>query len=392
MFWTGAAAAATLTVGPGQGYATIQAAVNAATDGDVIEIHAGTYDEDVTVDKDLTLRGVGRPELRAATIAVFYSALTISTQVTLEGLRITGHGRRSYCVDLLGGGVRATSLTVVDTVFEQCRTAISVAGSDPLDVRRSVFRNNRDGVSGGQPLTVRSSAFLGNDTGVWADVDAVVTDNLFRGNGAGVQVYDLDDQVVARNLFCDNGPGGALALTVAYVSGNPVAEVRNNRFVENHGANGGAITGASGGYGTLGTVWLRGNTFVGNDGSRAAHVYLVDADAIVEDNLFVGGGAGGPAFATRGTGWYGAPPPTVTGDWNLFAGNAGGNYGASLSAGDFGPSTQWGVDPLFVDFLADGRCGDDLHLQAGSPAIDAGDPALVDPDGTRRDLGWIDHR
>lgn len=38
------------------------------------------------------------------------------------------------------------------------------------------------------------------------------------------------------------------------------------------------------------------------------------------------------------------------------------------------------VDPMFVSFF-------DVHLQAFSPLIDAGDPDILDPDGTRSDIG-----
>src|SRR3989304_5306495 len=53
---TGQAAANTLIVGSG-GYSTIQAAVNAAADGDIIQVRAGTYNEEVKVTKPLTLQG-----------------------------------------------------------------------------------------------------------------------------------------------------------------------------------------------------------------------------------------------------------------------------------------------------------------------------------------------
>jgi hypothetical protein len=48
----------TLEVGPG-GYATIGAAVQAASPGDTILIHAGTYREQVSLDKQLTIRPYG---------------------------------------------------------------------------------------------------------------------------------------------------------------------------------------------------------------------------------------------------------------------------------------------------------------------------------------------
>ena len=51
--------AATLHVGSGETYSTIQAAVNAATTGDIVLIHPGTYDEQVIVDRSVTLEGYG---------------------------------------------------------------------------------------------------------------------------------------------------------------------------------------------------------------------------------------------------------------------------------------------------------------------------------------------
>ena len=59
----GAACAAILRVGPdaGDDFATIQAAVDAAVNGDIIDIAFGFYDEQIViVGKDLSLRGPGQ--------------------------------------------------------------------------------------------------------------------------------------------------------------------------------------------------------------------------------------------------------------------------------------------------------------------------------------------
>jgi len=51
---------ATLSVGSGEPYSTIAAAVAAAQNGDTIEVQAGTYVNDYTsISKNITLQGVG---------------------------------------------------------------------------------------------------------------------------------------------------------------------------------------------------------------------------------------------------------------------------------------------------------------------------------------------
>ena len=83
-----AADAATWRVRPGE---AIQAAIARAAPGDVLEIERGAYDENLRIDKPLTLRGINRPTLsggqRGDTIRV------AATDVTIEGLivRDSGH-------------------------------------------------------------------------------------------------------------------------------------------------------------------------------------------------------------------------------------------------------------------------------------------------------------
>ena len=48
---------------------------------------------------------------------------------------------------------------------------------------------------------------------------------------------------------------------------------------------------------------------------------------------------------------------------------------------------NFAADPIYLDSSAASAADWDLHPGAGSPLIDAGDPAELDADGTRADVG-----
>ena len=92
--------AATVTVGPsGRDFTTIQAAVDSAMAGDRIEIDAGSYSEEVAIDKDLTVVGAGSDATLLSSDGLPLSLSEALVQVT--GLGITAGGERGI---LISGG------------------------------------------------------------------------------------------------------------------------------------------------------------------------------------------------------------------------------------------------------------------------------------------------
>ena len=104
-----------LTVGTGGTYSTIQAAVDAAGNGDTIEIAAGTYREQVTVNgKDITLHGAGTGQTiiespdAASLVAnasdtnptrpTKFAVITVNddADVTIEGLTVDGRDQAAF--------------------------------------------------------------------------------------------------------------------------------------------------------------------------------------------------------------------------------------------------------------------------------------------------------
>ena len=60
---TSAAHAATLTVSPNSEFQSIKKAITAAQPGDTIEVHPGIYNENLLIDKQITLIGIDRPTI-----------------------------------------------------------------------------------------------------------------------------------------------------------------------------------------------------------------------------------------------------------------------------------------------------------------------------------------
>jgi len=80
---------ADLHVGSGQTYSTIQYALDNSTDGDTIIVHEGTYSENVTVNTEITMRGLNRPVLDSG----FEDCIWVrADNVTVEGFNLSTNG------------------------------------------------------------------------------------------------------------------------------------------------------------------------------------------------------------------------------------------------------------------------------------------------------------
>jgi len=88
-----------LEVGPGKAYLTIQAAVDAASLGDIILVFDGTYNEALYINKTLTLRAASSPVINGSqSVTTNYGArdavvfVEDSASVVIEGFDIEGNG------------------------------------------------------------------------------------------------------------------------------------------------------------------------------------------------------------------------------------------------------------------------------------------------------------
>ncbi|HVS16836.1 MAG TPA: right-handed parallel beta-helix repeat-containing protein, partial [Thermoanaerobaculia bacterium] len=189
-----------LRVGPGSGFATIAAALEAARWGHVVEVEPGTYDERIELEDGVTLRSrvpgaaVLRPT-REGSLEEMVAVRAVGVEgARLEGFRIAGAEDGSLDVGLLliDSTVQAENVEI----HGASGTAVRFGGGDRSSLLYSHLHENP-----GRAMLVESAAA------------PKIVHNLVRGNGGG-------------------GGAGASALEVTG-QGSPI--VVGNRFIANAG-------------------------------------------------------------------------------------------------------------------------------------------------------------
>ncbi len=372
-------------------FPTIQAAVDAAENGDTVLVAPGHYPENLAVlGKSLSLVSSDGPKQTTIDGGGSGPVVTIdqSESALLEGFTITNGNS-----DLGGGGVRCIVSTVtirgnvITENFASRGGGIHSIGSTTTVVDNELSNNLGSGFwsAGGaifcqageveatsnvvennrcQGFLSGGGAFGNRDGGFF-----VATRNLFHGNstdGVGGAVSAYDDFVLHENQFIGNsslGEGGAIVL----LGGHPIAiSITGNLFVGNSaGAFGGAIYGG----GDINTN-ISENTFVLNEqgfgpSSGAIHMNTESSSQLITSNVvaYTGSGWGIRCFTSTSVGC------------NVLYENPTGGISFAGGCVDLGGNVE--TDPEFCD------------LEQGNYSVASTSPCLPGQHPTGRDCGQI---
>lgn len=430
-------------------FATINAAIAAAKAGDIVQVAAGTYVENVALgsftvpsSKPLTLLGgfaVDFATRNAATNRSIIDGNQLNPAVqlhldsdqttTLDGFEITGglglgttfedgygYGGGVYAVQYGNGTMvishnnihdnRTRNHTTDDTRGGGIHTHTQSFGgaTGSMRVEDNVVHDNRAGKGAGINVTGRQASVLRN---------RVENNTTHSDHGGGIYVStgstDVHNNLVRGNVVGASvgyGWGGGILIAAA------AADLQRNLITNNYTPSAGSgVFWDEGAVGTMrNDLIVRNQCPVGNNGSGAA--------------IYVDGGPGGPSIVTLenvtvadhvcGMAPDGAAVFIEDGSmvavknaifWRNtrdFATLTGGSYTITYSITQESGSGNANVDPLFFDPAAL-----DYHVRSAagrytpggwvndadtSPAIDAGDPASnfaqeTQPNGGRVNLG-----
>lgn len=204
-------------------HATIQAAIDAAADGDTVLVAAGTYEETIDyLGKTITIESADGPEQTVIDgSAIGGTVVTVASgegpATTLRGFTITGGTGTPIVneedeVETWGGGVRISTaaLTIDDCIVIQNEAdrgaAIAVHDNATLTATNVRIEQN----------TGTHSGFATHAVLVRTDSHVEIDDCIFEGNdGGGLQIVVNSSGTVTHTLFEDNiaalGGGAAVA-------------------------------------------------------------------------------------------------------------------------------------------------------------------------------------
>jgi hypothetical protein len=221
-----------LTVGAGEAYSTIQEAVDAALDGDTIVVLAGTYVENVNVDKDVTIlganQGIDGNGARSPESIVDGQIVINAAGASIDGFKLIGAAAGSLGTTAVE--VRANDFTLSNSILDGSGDTAIITGS----------------VTG---LDIGHNRIEGYSIGIYvsgAGTSGSIHDNRFQGDGGpqtglGNGVNSESSHVaIADNAF-DGLYSGSLTLfpfgpdTVdlqSYISGNTITNTPVARPVQ----------------------------------------------------------------------------------------------------------------------------------------------------------------
>jgi nitrous oxidase accessory protein len=216
----------------------LQARIDAAPEGSVVEVGPGTYGGDLFIDRRISVLGRGRPRLQGSGTG---SVVRVRANgVTIGGFDIDGGGGGDLGRDSSGIHVAARNVTIRDCRVSNTLFGIYLREADGAAIERCEIR----GIPGKDPGEKGSGIHIWNTQGYRLVGNSVVdvrdgfyiqssSHGIIRGNIArdlrfGLHYMFSDDNLFEDNTFENGAAGTALMYSKRIV-------FRRNRFLHNRG-------------------------------------------------------------------------------------------------------------------------------------------------------------
>jgi hypothetical protein len=360
----------------------LQFAIDRALDGDIIRLAPGTYSAEpgTIVEK---FCGNCEEHLTDVEVTVGFvilgKAIQIIGDTSGEAVLETNAGYGVYFEDSRGSILSGVTITGGKRDADEAATdAGVVARESTVTLRNLRIVDNTDRA---EDVVVGIGGVMGREA-----AELYIFENTISNNGwDGVALYRGATAVIADN---DISEGRGAGIGITWDSSATILRNNISGYWKGIGSFGESRVVASNnavfdnlGWGIVitGTSWMEAtNNVVARNGNCGFALWSDEATGVFMNNIVVSNGWREEWVCPQVGVWMNGLSESVRISYNDVWGNSAGEYRDMDELTGTGGNIS--LDPAFVDSL-------DFHLASDSPCRDAGNPAVLDLDGTASDMG-----
>jgi len=242
--------------GGGAEYTSIQEAINAANISDTIQIESGTYQENIIINKTLSLIGSGKDSTFLLGMSSTQNTVKIiSDYVYLSGLsidNIQGQAMQYHSIFIQS----SQYCTITDNLVKNGENGIYLISSNNNNINNNTVQNNYQ-------KGIRLSGSNINN----------ISNNIIQSNGDGLYTTTSYSNEVFENSIINNGIG----ITLSAGSNNNF--VYQNDFDDNTGGNAADTGSNSWSKNSQGNYWDDYQNYDSNEDGIGDNPYSIDFDS-----------------------------------------------------------------------------------------------------------------
>jgi parallel beta-helix repeat protein len=200
----------------GAEYTSIQDAINAANESDTIEVAAGTYNENIVINKSLNVIGSGKQNtFLIGSSATQNTVKIIADTVYLSGFSIDnsqGMSMQYHAIFIQS----VQTCTISNNLVKNGENGIYVISSEMIEIfENTIENNNQKGIrlSTSNNNVIRDNIIQNNGDGIYTTSSDAndIYENIILGNGIGIYIaIGSNDNIIYTNDFDDNTGGNAV--------------------------------------------------------------------------------------------------------------------------------------------------------------------------------------
>jgi len=211
-------------------FATIQAAINNATEGDTIFVSSGTYHENVAVNKTVSLIGKDKDSTILNRTTIEPIMIVEANDVKISGFTFEGWAFQDILINA------TTGVTIVENKIVFNAVGIDVENSVNTTIENNIINGfGLDNI--GIMLAYSSGCSIVNNTitnavydgiRLWFSNSNLIYQNLIKDNDYGIFFHEANLNTISENTISESGGPG---ISIDSSSSN---EILHNSFINNY--------------------------------------------------------------------------------------------------------------------------------------------------------------